>query len=542
MDVLVLDEVGMVKADFLDWLDQEVRRIRGCLDKSFGGIQLIFVGDFAQLGPVNIGPSLSQPPLEPTDTGADLVMNVKELCGLAFQTATWWEAAFCSFQLKQIYRQDGETEMIEALMDIREGKISHAVKRLKSNCARPLEPRIGKDGLAIEPTVLYCTNANVDLENNDKLIELPAQLCTFVSQDSVCVDTDVAKPGESGHAEAEQHLQADKFFTADCQARREVELKIGAQVMCVKNIPHSEWQAIGFPIVNGSRGVVVRYEPNPEKQHAGWPVDQEWPVVRFTNDKANQEFEFRIEPQTFDKEVYRCGTCFRNQIPLRLAWALTIHKAQGATLPMVIVDLKGCFCDGQAYVALSRATCLAGLQIINFSESCITANKLVIRFYDSLDDEGAARRVLEEAGLWWFPLVRDPQHAKWLELFRGAQGNRRGSTQFCEWMSKYPVDCGDVVAPGSQSTVGSPGSPMPTSTPGQRHRIAANMERAQAIRRDKLEELAWRRAKQADSEAEYWIDAMIKANGCKRKCSEVYVRQLKHRKIDEDEATSRASA
>jgi len=193
MDVLVLDEVGMIKADFIEFMDVEARGIRHCLDKPFGGIQLVLVGDFAQLGPVNKGPSLQQPCHSPTDAGADIVMDLVELCGLAFQTAMWREADFHCYQLETIHRQNGDEDFIRALIDVRKGRITPAVEQLRTYCARPLESKKGTDGLAIEPTVLYCTNANVDLENIDKLNELPGEMRMYRSLDAVQVHPDVAR-------------------------------------------------------------------------------------------------------------------------------------------------------------------------------------------------------------------------------------------------------------------------------------------------------------------------------------------------------------
>jgi ATP-dependent DNA helicase PIF1 len=442
MDMLVLDEVGMIKADFLDFMDHEVRRILKRPDKPFGGIQLVFVGDFAQLGPVNKGPSLRQPCAAPTDTGADLVMDVTELCGLAFQTSTWREAGFSCFQLKEIHRQSGDVAFVRALMQVREGEStgSSAVADLLRDCDRPL-PAI--DG--IEPTVLYSTNRDVDSMNSAKLGAVSAELCVYAAHDAVQVDDELVPKRQ--HKQAQDKLWRDRFFTTECQARAEVELKVGAQVMCVKNLDRD---LTPLPIVNGSRGVVVGFEQS-ETRYDGWPVEQTWPVVNFIDEKSRATFVFRVEPTEFEREVYRCGTVTRVQIPLRLAWALTIHKAQGATLPLVIVDLRGCFSDGQAYVALSRATSRDGLQIRGFSTGCVRASALVKQFDASLEDDTgvATERVLSEAGLWWHPLVQHPQkHARWLDLFREAEGNTNASRQFREWQNKYPAP---LIAAGAGS-------------------------------------------------------------------------------------------
>ena len=105
-----------------------------------------------------------------------------------------------------------------------------------------------------------------------------------------------------------------------------------------------------------------------------------------------------IVPETFERSLYRQGKCVRKQIPLRLAWALTIHKSQGATLDYVVCDLQGCFTSGQAYVALSRARSMQGLQIKNFSSKNVTADPLVEAFYDALDRHDMRNFLDEQAG------------------------------------------------------------------------------------------------------------------------------------------------
>ena len=255
MHMLVLDEVGMVKADFLDWMDHEVRGIRGRLDAPFGGIQLIFIGDFAQLGPVQSErPSLNEEPKEPNATGSDVVMAVKELCGLAFQTATWWEAAFTSFRLTTIHRQAGDAELLEALLDVREANLTPRVRQLVSDCARPLQTAVGADGLAIEPTVLYSTKRDVAMENRDKLNALREELHIFRAEDDVQVEPDVAKPGDRRYEKERRRLLDDPFFEKDCQARKEVELKVGETQRALSCVRLRSFEVVG----NSSVGPQVR--------------------------------------------------------------------------------------------------------------------------------------------------------------------------------------------------------------------------------------------------------------------------------------------
>ena len=108
-----------------------------------------------------------------------------------------------------------------------------------------------------------------------------------------------------------------------------------------------------------------------------------------------------ILPVSFEQTLYRQGKCLRLQVPLRLAWALTIHKSQGSSLDLVVCDLKGCFTTGQAYVALSRAKTMQGLQIRNYSTSGVRTDPLVAAFYRALDAGEMTEFLEEEAGLWW---------------------------------------------------------------------------------------------------------------------------------------------
>ena len=122
LEMLVLDEIGMVNADFIEWLDIYVRNIRGRPEEPFGGIQLIFVGDFAQLGPIaGKHACLAGKHARPNEKGADLVLGVTELHGCAFQTALWREARFVTSRLRRVYRQGDDLEFVRALLDVRAG-------------------------------------------------------------------------------------------------------------------------------------------------------------------------------------------------------------------------------------------------------------------------------------------------------------------------------------------------------------------------------------------------------------------------------------
>jgi hypothetical protein len=169
IQVLVIDEVGMLTADFLDWLDVTTRQIRNNMLEPFGGIQLIFVGDFAQLGPIPGAISLRDRAYKPTDEGADCFLGIKECTAYAFQSCFWRQAKFEHVHLKKVYRQS-DVHFIQALMDLRESRAhSSLVGQLVKNCSPALEDRPDLEiPEGILPTVLYCTNWKVDKENYGK--------------------------------------------------------------------------------------------------------------------------------------------------------------------------------------------------------------------------------------------------------------------------------------------------------------------------------------------------------------------------------------
>jgi ATP-dependent DNA helicase PIF1 len=442
MDMLILDEVGMINADFLDFLDVEVRSIRGVMDKVFGGIQLVFIGDFAQLSPIANHASMRRDqPMEPTAAGSDIPMEIEELNGYAFQTACWREADFQYVRLTHCYRQENDEQMREALMDIREGRgNTAAVQWLCRECSRvlPDEEVKGSDGRSIKAITLHSCNKYVDLENRNKLNELAEELHIFTAQDSVQVDQYCgAERGSTKWLQIEKKLELDKFFSEQCLAREEVELKVGAQVMLLANLIEDPPPPRGQNLVNGSQGTIMRFEASDEVQ-SGFAADTLWPVVAFRTGK-NITRERRIVPTVFERDIYRQGVCYRSQVPLRLAWAITIHKSQGMTLPYVRVDLNGCFATGQAYVALSRAKSSEGLQIINFASGAVKADDLVTHFYATLENEIAHQHFLCTEGLWWYPVCFRP---RWLQLFKGCQGCRSSSATFSKWLEKYPLPQG----------------------------------------------------------------------------------------------------
>ncbi len=328
----------------------------------------------------------------------------------------------------------------------------------------------------------------------ERLASLPTEHKRFVAQDSVHIDPDVPSPMVSY---ARENLHKNKFFD-QCQVSKNLDLKVGAQVMLVQNISTEE------ELINGSRGVVERFRlvpvvknfegseeqllgPDDSDKYPGYAFEQlkfgmsfvfdnktwkickfvKYPSVRFLNNRTKI-----ILPTTFERTLFHQGTCRRIQLPLRLSWALTIHKAQGCTLDWLICDLAGCFTAGQAYVALSRAKSMAGLQIRNFSTKAVLSNPLVDGFYQALTDNSMPDFLRNQAGLWWYPIL---DHPDWFEMFTKASSTARAranASQFRLWVANYKPSENYQGWKGysNRTTSISPlaNSPLPTKIPEKR--------------------------------------------------------------------------
>jgi ATP-dependent DNA helicase PIF1 len=408
--VLVLDEVSMVDAEFLDWFVATIREVTDA--------QLIFCGDFSQLPPV---PSRDhtlddeghlQEMRDVADqcegaTDVPVPFGLRQSSGkYAFQSFVWRSLKMRAVELKRVHRTQ-DAVLLEAMTDMRRGQGgTPAVRRLVAATQRELSPIDG-----VEPTSLYPTRADVSRENEASLQALDQ--CT--RHVFAAVDTVEVLPTAPDWTR--ENLSRDSFFKKDCQAPAVLELRVGTQVMMLIN------ETDRSPgLVNGSRGVVIAFEA---------ADGAEWPVVRFANGR-----EESIRPAEFRKELYRRGECLRVQIPLMLAWAITIHKSQGMSIDYLRVDLSGTFADGQAYVAISRATRLEGLQIVHFKPSCVRAHPLALAMNSALED-GRLDEFAASVPTWWAPVVnhdlawaelycRNPSFAAWEKAYpQGSRGTKR---------------------------------------------------------------------------------------------------------------------
>lgn len=324
--ILVIDEVSMLTGVLFDSLNQVAQTLRRNR-KPFGGIQVLLFGDFFQLPPINKSE------------------------GFVFESESWGQCIDYVFNLKKIIRQKDKNWQ-RVLNKIRRGVFDQ-------NCADLLSPRL-VDSMSffeeweIKPTILYCRKVDVDEINHQELQKLSLPVSKFTVQTSYKVDTPSLKTDKTGLDPMDKILPYNK----------ELNLSIGAQVMLIVNLD------IGSGLINGSRGVVTGF--------ATGELGKTVPVVKFKSGETRT-----MEYFSWVHKAYKGVT--KMQIPLKLAWACTIHKIQGQTLDSVIVDCgRTVFECGQTYVALSRVKDLDSLYLLDFDEDKIRVNPKVVEFYDNL--------------------------------------------------------------------------------------------------------------------------------------------------------------
>ena len=340
-DILVVDEVSMLSLKLFNILNDIGKAIRGNL-KPFGGIQLIFSGDFYQLPPV----------------GDILDPDSQRFC---FESDDW-NSVFnrnCQIELKKIFRQTDEIYST-ILNQIREGKI----KRRSNDILLEYVGREISSELVAEPTKLYPTKNKVEQINFTKMTELKGEEKEYKMK--YIRDIEMSK-GEkeirSQFTDKDIQLELD-FLAGNLRCDKEMKIKIGANVMCIINIKSEQGDIL---ICNGSQGVVKCF-----CEITGCPK------VKYNNGVEMVMTRFIWESD----KIPGIGI---SQIPLILSWALTIHKSQGATLDAAEIDIgSGIFECGQTYVALSRVKSLNGLYLTSFDAKRIRIHKKVKEFYESL--------------------------------------------------------------------------------------------------------------------------------------------------------------
>ncbi len=337
-DILIIDEVSMLSAEFIDKLDYVGRSVRRTPDSPFGGLQIIFSGDFLQL-----------PPVKAKWVFESIVW--KEMA-----TATENTSALQSFILEEPKRYN-DLDWFHKLMRFRKAqhtpedvKFLHSrVKAYETWLASPA----AKDLTSVKPTMLYSKNVDVEFQNETELRKLPSFPIEFLAVDTFTK--------YNGYAKRDDYIRPLEDAIPTC-----ISLNVGAQVMLKANLD------IKAGLANGSRGVISAILGSLE---AGVQV-------KWLNGKTTT-----VTMHTWLRED-KDGKASRTQIPLILAWAYSIHKAQGCTLDYAICDLgPSIWLPGQAYVALSRVRSSAGLFLIEFYPPGIKAEPLALAYVEKIEKE-----------------------------------------------------------------------------------------------------------------------------------------------------------
>ncbi len=346
LDLLIVDEVSMLSTKLFECIDQ-IARVAKRRNTPFGGIQVIFTGDFYQLPPIIDDDATSQ---------------------FCFESPLW-RAVFhddCHVQLKRIFRQVDDL-YVEILNEMRKGQISSKnAEILGKYVNREYNPA---DYGGFVPTKLCPTRAKVNSINKEMFDKLDTPIIQFdisvVSDQKTYVDSGMMIPypiwkecvkltPEDIEREVERTFDNTNFV-------KNLQLKLGANVMCVYNVD------LSLGICNGAQGVIKSFSRG-------------LPVVKFTNG-----LELLIERVEIQNEEF--PSIVVSQVPLCLAWAMTIHKSQGATLSMAEIDAgRGIFESGQSYVALSRVKSLDGLYLTSFASNKVKANNVVHEFYSKIPE------------------------------------------------------------------------------------------------------------------------------------------------------------
>ena len=337
-DLLVIDEISMVRCDVLDAIDSVLRRFRNRF-KPFGGVQLLMIGDLQQLTPVV------------TDEEAQLLSSYYPT-PYFFGSRALSAVDYVTIELKEVYRQQDE-KFISVLNAVRGGHPSADVIRILNSRYDPNFAPSSDEGY-----IRLTTHNHIANSYNEKQLFL-------IDEPLHCFDAVI------------QGTFPEYSYPTECR----LELKVGAQVMFVKNDPSSERRYF-----NGKIGVVTDfYEeyilvqcPDDDEKIAVEPL--EWENCRYVINEATQEMETEVQG------VFR-------QYPLRLAWAITIHKSQGLTFDRAIIDAASSFASGQVYVALSRCRTLEGMVLATPLHQNAVMTDMRVDDYIEGQEAAAARSV-----------------------------------------------------------------------------------------------------------------------------------------------------
>jgi ATP-dependent DNA helicase PIF1 len=354
INTLIIDEASMLSIELFELIDEICSATRKHRHLPFGGLQLVLVGDFFQLPPVS-----------------------KERKYL-FESKLFWESMGTMWDLREIWRQSDPT-FCDLLGRMRMGETSQTDIEL-------LKTYINKDISRgdIKPTIMYAKRMDVDTLNTTEIQNLETELKSFTAKQLFFADevNTKKKPSlktfDQNNYVMSQHQKLLKELNFD----NITNLKIGAQVMLTSNLDTENGLA------NGTRGIITGFraaknpdtdlqiQENDDEMRQWYPPNIELPLVSVGNKTI------LVPYAKWTRKIHDVGELVLWHMPLRLAWASTIHRVQGSTLDLVDISLdSSVFEVGQAYVAVSRAKSLDGLRFSSFDPSVIKADSKVKEFY-----------------------------------------------------------------------------------------------------------------------------------------------------------------
>ena len=323
--VLIIDEISMLSSNMLDMVDMVCWEIKQN-NEPFGGIQIIFVGDFFQLPPI------MRKDYSVKNKQSSLIPQVGHVGIFAYDSGSWDRAGLVVCYLTEQHRQD-DKDFLSVLSGIRANNFSQMHRKF-INSRQIDSSDMPKETQKI--TKLFSHNVDVDRVNNIELAKLEKETKLF-------------KMSGSGNDKVVEALKKG------CLSPENLELKIGAVVMCTKNNQKEKF-------VNGTLGVVEGFE-----EFSGYPF------IKTKNGR-----KITIPPADWMVEENGKVRAQITQIPLRLAWAITVHKSQGMSMDAAVMDLSQVFEFGQGYVALSRLRRLSGLFLLGINEHAFKVHPEVL--------------------------------------------------------------------------------------------------------------------------------------------------------------------
>ena len=343
LDLIIIDEISMVRADLLDGIDQVMRRYKN-RNKVFGGAQILMIGDLQQLAPV----------VRPNEWS---LLQAHYNTVYFFSSKAYQEANVVSIELKHIYRQKNE-DFIKILNEIRTDTLSDMSAKILNKNYNPSFSPTKEEGYI----TLTTHNNRANLINESELNKLKIKSSFFKAEIS-------GKFSENAYPNAER-----------------LELKVGAQVMFIKNDSSTDKR-----YYNGKIGIITAISKESVTVKCANEIDE---IVTEKETWSNINYSINEETKAIKEEMIGAFS----QIPLRLAWAITIHKSQGLTFEKAIIDAEASFAHGQTYVALSRCTSLEGLVLKTpITSSAIINDSTVSVFNESVEENHPDESVLNES-------------------------------------------------------------------------------------------------------------------------------------------------